>query len=113
MQATTKSKQSEAKQLLKQMYTMQHAFRQGSGFYGDNGLYVAADVPTGTRGGVFLFPESGVEIMEGNRYAYAITAVVDAFTITATADLDDDPTVDTWTIDEAGLLLNTIDDVTT
>ena len=113
MQATTKSKQSEAKQLLKQMYTMQHAFRQASGFYGDNGLSVAADVPTGTRGGVFLVPESGVEIMEGNRYAYAVTAVVDAFTITATADLDDDPTVDTWTIDEAGLLLNTIDDVTT
>jgi prepilin-type N-terminal cleavage/methylation domain-containing protein len=113
MQATTKSKQSEAKQLLKQMYTMQHAFRQSSGFYGDNGLTVAADIPAGTRGGVFLFPETGVEIMEGNLYAYTVTSAVDAFTITATADLDDDPTVDTWTINEDGRLLNTINDVNT
>ena len=112
MQATTKSKQSEARQLLKQMYTMQHAFRNGSGFYGDNGLSVAADIPAGTRGGVFVFPQTGVEIMEGNRYSYSVTAVPNAFTVTATANLDDDATIDTWTIDQQGLLLNTIDDAT-
>jgi type IV pilus assembly protein PilA len=111
MQATSKSKQSEAKQLLKQMYTMEHAFRQESGFYGDNGLSVAADVPAGTRGGIYLFPEIGVEIMEGNMYSYSIAAAVDNFTITAQGNLDDDATVDTWTIDDKGLLLNTVNDV--
>jgi prepilin-type N-terminal cleavage/methylation domain-containing protein len=113
MQATTKSKQSEAKQLLKQIYTMQRTYRQANGMYGDNGLTVAPDVPAGTRGGVFTFPEIGVEIMEGNLYGYTVTAAVDVFTATATADLDDDPTVDTWVIDQDGMLSNTINDVNT
>jgi type II secretion system protein G len=113
MQATAKSKQSEAKQLLKQIYTMQRTYRQANGFYGDNGLSVAADIPAGTRGAVFTFPEIGVEIMEGNLYAYNITAAVDVFTATATGDLDDDATIDTWTIDQSGMLVNTIDDVNT
>ena len=34
MQATTKSKQSEAKQLLKQIYTMERTFRQANNRYG-------------------------------------------------------------------------------
>ena len=111
MQATSKSKQSEAKQLLKQIYTMQRTYRQANGLYGDNGLSVAADIPAGTRGAVFTFPDIGVEIMEGNLYAYSITAAVDAFTATAQGNLDDDATIDTWTIDESGLLLNPTNDV--
>jgi prepilin-type N-terminal cleavage/methylation domain-containing protein len=42
MQATTKSKQSEAKQLLKQVYTMQRTYRQAQGTYGDAGAVAAA-----------------------------------------------------------------------
>ena len=33
MQATTKSKQSECKQILKQIYTMQRTYRQANGTY--------------------------------------------------------------------------------
>jgi len=106
MQATTKSKQSEAKQLLKQVYTMQRTFRQASnpGTYGDVAVVAA---PGGT------FPEIGVEVMATAAYTYTMAATANAFTCTATANLDDDATVDTWVIDETGLLDNTINDVTT
>lgn len=104
MQATTKSKQSEAKQLLKQVYTMERTYRQANGAYGDNGVTAAA-------GGTF--PVIGVEIMASANYSYTIVAATNTFTCTATADLDDDATVDTWTINQAGNLINTIDDVTT
>ena len=108
MQATTKSKQSEAKQLLKQIYTMQRTYRQANGLYGDNGVSAAA-------GGAAIqtFPQIGVEVMEGNIYQYDIVAAANTFTATATANLDDDATVDTWTMDQNGNLQNTIDDVTT
>ena len=74
MQATTRSKQSEAKQLLKQVYTMQRTFRQGTSpfRYGDP----AVNVPVG--GG--LFPEIGVEIMATSIYAYAMVSAVNTFT---------------------------------
>ncbi|MCH9023834.1 MAG: prepilin-type N-terminal cleavage/methylation domain-containing protein [candidate division Zixibacteria bacterium] len=103
MQATTRSKQSEAKQLLKQVYTMQRTYRQANGTYGDPAAVAAA-------GGTF--PVIGVEIMVNAAYTYTMAAAVNTFTCTATADLDDDATVDTWTIDEFGALVNTINDVT-
>ena len=108
MQATTRSKQSEAKQLLKQVYTMQRTYRQSNvvipARYGDAGVTVAP--------GGGLFPEIGVEIMIGNAYTYTMAAALNTFLCTATADLDDDPAIDTWTIDQDGTLLNTINDVT-
>ena len=108
MQATTRSKQSEAKQLLKQVYTMQRTFRQSVAVlparYGDAGIIVAP--------GGGLFPEIGVEIMVTALYQYDMTIATDiAFLCTATANLDDDPAVDTWTIDQNGNLINTINDV--
>ena len=109
MQATTRSKQSEAKQLLKQVYTMQRTYRQSNvnipSRYGDAGVTVAP--------GGGLFPEIGVEIMVNAAYQYAMVATLNTFICTATADLDDDPTIDTWTIDQTGNLINTINDVTT
>ena len=105
MQATTKSKQSEAKQLLKQIYTMERTYRQANNRYGDNGVTIAAQT-----GGTF--PEIGVDVMSSALYQYAITAAADAFTATATANLDDDPANDVWTITEAGVLDNTTNDVT-
>ena len=105
MQATTKSKQSEAKQILKQVYTMQRAYRQEYGAYGDNGEAYSGLAP-GTFGDI------GVEVQSSAVYTYTMVAADDAFTCTAEADLDDDPLVDTWTITEAGVLDNTINDVT-
>ena len=106
MKATSKAKQSEAKQLLKQIYTMEHTYRQGNNTYGDNGL-------TSAPGALFTFPQIGVEIQSSAMYTYAVVAGANTFTATATANIDDDATIDTWTITEAGILTNTIDDVTT
>jgi len=96
MQATTKSKQSEAKQLLKQVYTMERAFRQETGSY-------SLDLNT-----------IGVQIMANARYAYVLTStdVTANFLCTATGNLDDDATDDVWTIDQDGNLLNTSNDIT-
>lgn len=95
MQATVKSRQSEAKGLLKQIYTMERTFRQETGAYSVdlNGI--------------------GVEVPVTAIYAYAVVLNGTGFTATATANLDDDATIDTWTIDDTGLLQNTINDVTT
>ena len=95
MQATVKSRQSEAKGILKQIYTMERTFRQETGAYSVdlNGI--------------------GVEVPVTAIYAYAVVLNGTGFTATATANLDDDATIDTWTIDDTGLLQNTINDVTT
>jgi len=104
MRATTKSKQSEARQILKQIYTMQRAYRQEYDGYWGNGLTASAANKTG-------FARIGVDIMDNARYTYSIVAVVDAFTATATSGiLDDDADVDTWTIDQDGNLICVADD---
>jgi prepilin-type N-terminal cleavage/methylation domain-containing protein len=104
MRSTTKSKQSEAKQLLKQIYTMQHAYRQEYNIYACNGA-------TGDSVNTAALATIGVDIMVSARYAYAITAGALAFTATATATgLDDDGTNDVWVIDQTGSLRCTSDD---
>ena len=107
MQATTKSKQSEAKQILKQIYTMQRTYRQATGAYGDNGASF------GSTSGAGTFPQIGVDIGANAVYEYSIVAAQNTFTATATANLDDDATIDTWTITEVGDLQVTVglDDV--
>ena len=106
MRSTTKAKQSEAKQLLKQIYTMQHAYRQEFNSYCLNGIIAIA--------GSANFARIGVDVGLSARYTYTMTsATQNAFLCTATANLDDDTTVDTWTINQAGTLLCTIDDSVT
>jgi prepilin-type N-terminal cleavage/methylation domain-containing protein len=98
MTASTKSKQSEAKQILKQIYVMERAYFQ------ENGAYTAN------------LATLGVEVMAHARYAYTIVVNGAAFTATANAPdpgIDDDATADTWTIDQDGTLTNTVNDVTT
>lgn len=107
MRATTKSKQSEAKQILKQIYTMQHAYRQEKDVYFVTATVANAGAPT-------AFATIGVEIQAGARYSYSISST-DAgatnFTATATSSiLDDDGTLDTWTINNTGALAVTSDD---
>jgi prepilin-type N-terminal cleavage/methylation domain-containing protein len=104
MRATTKSKQSEAKQILKQIYVMQRAYRQEKDTYTANGASASA-------GGTFA--TLGVDIMSTARYTYAITADSTSFTATANANLDDDGTVDTWEINESGTLTCTSNDAET
>ncbi len=102
MQATVKSRQSEAKGILKQIYTMERTVRQENPAVG----YIAcADHP-----GLVLI---GVDVPIGAEYAYSVAVAGTGFTATAVANLDDDATIDTWTINEDGTLTNTINDVTT
>ncbi len=106
MRATTKSKQSEAKSILKQVYVMQQAYRQEKDLYWTGGPASAA-APNGFSG-------IGVEIGPTARYSYVLSGVTSiAFLCTATAsNLDDDAAIDTWTINETGLLVVTSDDAT-
>ncbi|HWR82990.1 MAG TPA: prepilin-type N-terminal cleavage/methylation domain-containing protein [Candidatus Deferrimicrobium sp.] len=106
MQTSGKARQSECKQILKQIYVMQHAYRQANSFYGDNGI-------TSVAGVSFVFPGIGVEIPVNAMYSYSVLAAPNTFTATATANIDGDLTIDTWTITDAGVLLNTINDVNT
>lgn len=106
MAATTKSKQSEAKQILKQIYVMQRSYRQEFDTYWGNGITADAANPDN-------FARIGVQIGPTARYTYSLVA--DATTFTATANcadpgLDDDPAPDTWTMDELGQLVCTSDD---
>ena len=107
MQASTKSKQSEAKQILKQIYTMERTYR------GENSTYWAGGPGDSTNQNALR--TIGVEIGATAMYAYTITAVAGtSFLATATATgLDDDATNDVWTIDQEGRLVNTTNDVTT
>jgi prepilin-type N-terminal cleavage/methylation domain-containing protein len=105
MQATTKSKQSEAKQILKQIYTMERTYRQ------ETGLYLAGGPADSAAGNALS--ALGVTIMPTALYSYTVTATGGtSFLATATATgLDDDATNDVWTIDQNGNLLNPTNDV--
>jgi prepilin-type N-terminal cleavage/methylation domain-containing protein len=103
MRSTTKSKQSEAKQLLKQIYTMQHAYRQEFNAYCLNGVTASSAAQT-------AFARLGVDIGATARYSYAMVSAQNTFTCTATANLDDDATNDVWTITDTGTLACTSDD---
>ena len=108
MRATTKSKQSEAKQILKQIYTMQQSYRQANDTYWDAGGAVAGSATPNAFGTL------GVEIGPTARYSYSLAGVT-ATTFLATATvpapgLDDDPAPDIWTIDQDGNLVAVSDD---
>lgn len=109
MRATTKSKQSEAKQILKQIYTMEQAYRQEKNVY-----WVTGNQAGSATGNAFA--QIGVEVGPTARYSYLLTSadVNTSFLCTATANaangLDDDNTPDIWTIDQAGNLVCVSDD---
>ncbi|MBD3298050.1 MAG: prepilin-type N-terminal cleavage/methylation domain-containing protein [candidate division Zixibacteria bacterium] len=108
MTASVRSKQTEAKQILKQIYIQQHAYRVEYDTYWGNGL-------TADKANPNVFARILVEISEPARYTYSIVADATTFTATATAadpGLDDDPAPDTWTIDQWGNLQVTSDDAT-
>ena len=107
MAATTKSKQSEVKGILKQIYTMERTYRQEHNEYWGPGQIANAAAPN-------AFAPIGVEITTNALYTYTITtANATNLLVTGTCSiLDDDATVDTWTINDAGLLICTSDDAT-
>ncbi len=107
MAATTKSKQSEAKGILKQIYTMERTYRQQNNIYWGQGTTADSTAALWNA-----FATIGVEIQRNAMYNYVITtATSTALLVTATAtSLDDDATNDVWTINDGGLLVCTSDD---
>jgi prepilin-type N-terminal cleavage/methylation domain-containing protein len=108
MRASVKAKQSEAKANLKQIYTMEHAYRQEKDTYypGDGSTVVAQPGES--------FGPLSIEIMFPAFYSYAITGNVNSFTAVAgsksSGGLDDDPTQDVWTINQDGVITCVIND---
>ncbi|MGB2804147.1 MAG: type II secretion system protein [Candidatus Zixiibacteriota bacterium] len=110
MQSTAKTKQGEAQLILKQVYEMQRAYRQEKdSYYPSNGSTIVVQ-PGGTFGPL------GVELMPSARYSYSLTANRTSFVATAGSrdanGLDDDATLDVWTIDQTGTLTCVTDDAT-
>ena len=110
IKASVKTKQSEAKAILKQIYGMQAAYRVEHDLYFTTATAASASNPL-----VFALLGFGVEIMTTAKYTYTITSTdggLTNFTATATSGvLDDDVTNDVWTMNEAGVLSVTSDDV--
>jgi len=108
MRASVRTKQTEAKLILKQIYTMEKAYRQEKDTYfpGDGSTVVAQ--PGEVIASLY------VEIMFPAYYSYTVTGSANTFLATAgsrsSTGLDDDPTLDMWTIDQNGNLTCVIDD---
>ena len=108
MSSSTKTKQSEAKLILKQIYINQRAYRQQSTI---NSYYIPAGPASAASPNALS--AIWIEIMNNAKYTYTVVGGANAFTATATANIDDDVALDTWVIDNTGMLVNTINDVTT
>ena len=106
MSSTVKAKQTEAKELLHQIYLMERSFYQNNDHYWIPAPSVLAD-----KDNPYAFDTIGVEIMKSARYQYTVTGTDTSFVATATANrLDDDPAIDQWQIDATGELRAVIDD---
>jgi prepilin-type N-terminal cleavage/methylation domain-containing protein len=106
MAAGLRSRQAEAKEILKQVYTMQRAYRQEYDTYWGNGVVGSAQ-PAQQQ----AFSRIQVEIMPSAQYTYTMAAAINTFTCTATSgNLDDDAAPDTWTMNQDGDLVAVSDD---
>lgn len=108
MRASVRAKQTEARLILKQIYTMQRAYRQENDTYYPGGGGTAVAQPGGVFGALH------VEVMPAVYYSYSITGDPTSFLATAgtksTTGLDDDATLDEWTMDQNGILTCVTDD---
>jgi len=87
MAATVKAKESEAKTILKQIFTLERTSRQELGTYSANLNQIGFDVPTNSK------------------YVFAIdAAAANTFTASATPDGTDADLVRTFTINQDGTI---------
>jgi type IV pilus assembly protein PilE len=108
MRASVKAKQSEAKEILKQIYVMERAYHQEKECY-----YPSDGSSITVQPGENIAPLY-VEIMIPAYYSYTVTGTATTFSATAgskrATGLDDDATLDIWFIDETGVLTCLTDD---
>lgn len=106
-QSAVRAKQGEAQLILKQICTSQMLYRAESPV---NSYYQPAGVASAATPNAFIVID--IEIPVNARYVYSIVAGPGSFTATATANLDGDPVVDTWTINASGELGHPQNDAT-
>jgi prepilin-type N-terminal cleavage/methylation domain-containing protein len=108
MRSSVRTKQSEAKLILKQIYAMQQAYRH------EKDTYYPSDGSTIITQPGEAIGSLSVEIIPSARYSYSVIANQTSFVATAgsksATGLDDDLTLDVWTIDQTGKLTCVIDD---
>jgi hypothetical protein len=102
MDGTMTSRQAEAKDLLRQIYEEEIACRTGGG-YADFGVTCKAGE---------TFTGLGLTIPPKAEYTYSISGNSGGFTAKATANIDDDSTIDEWIVTENGRVKCVTDDVT-
>jgi Tfp pilus assembly protein PilE len=91
-------------ELLIQIHTAQQAYHQENNTYCLNGA-------TASRRDPHRFSELDIEIEQSNHYTYVMCAAVNTFSCQATENIDNDATIDTWTINQHGVLTNSINDI--
>ena len=105
--ATTKTKQGEAKLILKHICTMQMTYCVESP---TNDYYITGDVASADNPDAFA--PLTVTIPGNARYSYTIEADGRDYIAKATADIDDDGFDDIWSINPTGELTCEQDDAT-
>ena len=84
---------------MKQIYSNERIYFEQFGEY-----WIPPGGVIANQGNPFAFAEILVEVQIPARYDYVLAGTPMTFTATATANLDDDPTIDEWTINELGQL---------
>jgi len=82
--ATSKAMQAEAQMLLRQIYTMQRTYYRLNMSYADN------------------MNDMGMTLPGNVKYSYRINVNGSGWTCSATANLDNDATIDKWIVDQSG-----------
>lgn len=106
-QSAIRAKQGEAKLILKQICTNQMLYKAANP---SNEYWASAGAASSTSPNAFS--PIDIQIAANARYEYTITVDGNNFEATATAQLDEDATIDTWTIHANGVLVCTSDDAT-
>ena len=88
-----KAKQTEAKTTLQAIYTAQKLY------FAENDKYAES------------LSDLDIEILSDSRYSYSNSVLSNSFSAKAEFNLDQDPALDTWTINEQKVLENTINDL--
>ncbi|MBU0983129.1 MAG: prepilin-type N-terminal cleavage/methylation domain-containing protein [candidate division Zixibacteria bacterium] len=106
-QSTIRTRQSEAKLVLKQICTSQMLYRAESptNSYFTTGATASAANPD-------AFADLDIQIAPNAEYSYTVALVGANWQATARANLDSDGTEDVWTIDQTGILNCTSNDAT-
>lgn len=97
---STKSKQSEAKVILKMIHNNEQTYFQQNQEY-----WIPAGGTVASAASPLDFAPIWVDMQIPARYCYSIVGTATTFLATAwSSSLDDDPTIDQWTINHLGQL---------